>query len=214
MDMEPRVRPGAHAGGLLLVAQLEAHEEPPHGAATRRGQPRRVVGEPRDERPVGPKAAVGHEQVELRMPIGARAMRLQTGHDPHREVALAGQRANGGGDSAGRDAGDLAEQATPVQTVGAQPLGDGEDHLPVRHGREQRGVEPLGPDREALGVTARAAVAAHAGAREPVHVRARVTPDAGEAVLQHAAREKLVGDLGDDGPPSWTQSWRCGTSSL
>jgi hypothetical protein len=32
-------------------------------------------------------------------------------------------------------------------------------------------------------------------------VRARVTTDAGEAVLQHAAREKLVGDLRDDGTP-------------
>jgi len=121
---------------------------------------------------------------------------------PHREVALAGQRANGGGDSAGRDAGDLAEQATPVQTtVGAQTLGDGEHHLPVRHGREERGVQPLRPDRVALRVTARAEVAALAGEREQVLVRARVTTDAGEAVLQHAAREKRVGDLRDDGTP-------------
>ena len=72
----------------------------------------------------------------MRMPIGARAMRLQTGDDAHRELALAGQRPNGGGDGAGGDAGALAKQAAPVQTVGAEPLRDGEYHLPARHGRE------------------------------------------------------------------------------
>ncbi len=44
--MEPRVRPGEHAGGLLLIKQLEAHEEPEYGAAERLGQARRVVGGP------------------------------------------------------------------------------------------------------------------------------------------------------------------------
>ena len=33
MDMEPRVRPGEHARGLVLIKQLQAHEEPEHGAA-------------------------------------------------------------------------------------------------------------------------------------------------------------------------------------
>ena len=56
----------------------------------------------------------------MRMPVGARAMRLlQTGDDADGEVALAGQRANGGGDGPGGDAGDLAEQAAAVETVGA-----------------------------------------------------------------------------------------------
>jgi hypothetical protein len=86
-------------------------------------------------------------------------MRLQTRHDAHREVALAGQRANGGRDGAGSDAGDLAEQAAAIQTVGAQPFGDGEHDLPVRHRRERRRVEPLRPDGEPLGVTTWAEVA-------------------------------------------------------
>ena len=37
--------------------------------------------------------------------------------------------------------------------------------------------------------------------RRGVLVRAGITADAGEAVLQHATRQKLVGDLRDDGAP-------------
>jgi len=116
--------------------------------------PAEAGGGPCDEGALRPEAAVGHEEMQMRMPVGAGAMRLQTRHDAHREVALAGQRANGGRDGAGGDTRDLAEQAAPVETGGAQPLRDGEHHLPVRHRREQRGVQPLGPDGEALGVAA------------------------------------------------------------
>ena len=137
----------------------------------------------------------------MRMPVGARAMRLQARDDAHRELALAGQRANGGRDGAGGDAGDLAEQAAAIETIGAQPLGDGEHHLPVRHGREERRVQPLRPDREPLGVAARAEIAALAGEREQVLVRAGVAADAREPVVEDAAGEELVGDLRDDGAP-------------
>ena len=71
----------------------------------------------------------------MRMPIGARAVRLQAPDDTDREVALAGERMNGGRDSAGSDAGDLTKQSAAVEAVGAEPLGDGEHHLAVRHGR-------------------------------------------------------------------------------
>jgi hypothetical protein len=84
--------------------------------------------------------ALGDEPMPVRMPSGARAVRLETGHDPHREVTLPGQRADRGGDRAGGDTGDLAEQASPIQAVRAKPLREGEDHLSVRHGREQRGT--------------------------------------------------------------------------
>jgi len=185
---------------LGLVEELEADEEPEHGTPERLRQPRRVVDRPRDEGPVWPKAAVGHEPVQMRMPVGARAVRRQAGHDANGELALARQRANGGRDRAGRDAGDLAEQATAVQTVGAEPLGDREHDLPVRHRCEERGVQPLRPDHHPLGMTARTEGAAFAGEREQVLVRAGVAADAGEAVLQYATREQLVGDLPDDGP--------------
>jgi len=90
---EARVRPRERPGGLLLVEEGHAHEEPEHGTAKRFGQPRGVVHRPRDERPVGPEAAVGHEEVQVRMPVGARAMGLQTRDDADRTLPLAGQRA-------------------------------------------------------------------------------------------------------------------------
>ena len=144
------MRPRQHARGLVFVEEFEPHEQPQHGAAERLGQPGGVLHWPRDERPIRPEAAVRDEEVPVRMPVRPGAVRLQAGDDPHGEVALAGQRANGGGDGAGGDAGDLAEQAAAVQTVGAEPLGDGEHDLPVRHRREQRGVEPPRPDGSRL----------------------------------------------------------------
>ena len=50
-----------------------------------------------------------------------------------------------------------------------------------------------------LGSAARAEVAARAGEREQILLRAGLEAEAGEAVFQHAARDKLLGDLRDDG---------------
>ena len=111
MHVEARVRPREHPGGLVLVEERAAHEQPEHGAAERLGQARGVMHRPRDERAVGPEPAVGHEQVQVRMPVGPRAVRLQTVDDVDRELALTRQRTNGGRDGAGGDAGDVAEQA-------------------------------------------------------------------------------------------------------
>ena len=55
----------------------------------------------------------------MRMPIGPRPMRLQARHDADGEVTLARQCADGGGDGAGGDAGNLAEQAATIQAIGA-----------------------------------------------------------------------------------------------
>ena len=71
VHVKPGVRPGQHAGGLLLVEEFQPHEQPEHGAAKRFGQTRRVMDRPRDERPVGPEATVGHQEMEVRMPVGA-----------------------------------------------------------------------------------------------------------------------------------------------
>ena len=46
VHVEPGVRLDEHAGGLVLVKPLEAHEEPEHGSAERLRQPRRVMGWP------------------------------------------------------------------------------------------------------------------------------------------------------------------------
>ena len=117
------MRLGEHAGGLVLVEEIKAYEEPEHGAAERFRQPRRVVHRRRHQRPVGPEPAVGDEEVEVRMPVGPRAVRLHAGHDADRVVALARQRADGRGDGAGGDAGDLAEQASRYRQYARSRLG-------------------------------------------------------------------------------------------
>jgi len=67
----------------------------------------------------------------MRMPVGPRAMGLQTRDDADGEVALSRERANGGRDGASRNTRDLAEQAAAIETVRAQSLGYGEHHLPT-----------------------------------------------------------------------------------
>ena len=108
LHMEPRVRPGEHPRGLVLVEEVQPHEQPEHGAAERLGQPRGVVRGPR-KRPIGPEPAVRDEQMQVRIPVGARAVRLQAGDDADREVLLTHQRADRGGDGARGDARDVAE---------------------------------------------------------------------------------------------------------
>jgi hypothetical protein len=129
------------------------------------------------------------------------ARRFTPRHQADREVGLTGQRADRGGEGARGDAGDLAEQPTAIQAVRAKPFRNREHDLPVRHGREQRGVQPLGPDREAFRVAAGTDVPTLAGEGEQVLVGTGVTPDAREPVLEDAAGKELVRDLRDDGAP-------------
>lgn len=201
VHVEARVRPGEHPGGLVLVEELQPHEQPEDGAAQRFREAPGVMDRPRHERPVRPEPALGDQEVQGGMPVGARAVRLETGHDPHREVALTRQPADRGRDGASRDAGDLAEQAPTIQAIGAEQLRDREDDLPVGNGRKQRRVQPLGPDGEPLCVAARAEVPALTREREQIFVRTGVTADAREPVLEDAAGQELVGDLCDHAAP-------------
>jgi hypothetical protein len=74
------------------------------------------------------------------MPVRARAVRLETRHDPHREVTLTGQRADLGGDRAAGDAGDLAEQDSSARAMVQQLLSP-----PARLGPEaERNKRPGG----------------------------------------------------------------------
>ena len=67
---------------------------------------------------------------------------------------------DGKGDGPGGDAGNLAEEASPIQVIGAKRSRDREHDLSVRHGRQERGVQLLRPDGEALGVATRTEVPA------------------------------------------------------
>ena len=90
----------------MLVEELQADNEPECGAPECLGQPGRVMHWPRDDRPIRPTAAVGDEEVQVWMPVGPRAVRLQGGHATDREVARALQRPDGRREGAGGDAGE------------------------------------------------------------------------------------------------------------
>jgi hypothetical protein len=128
---------------LVLVYESEADEEPEHRAAERFGESRRVVRGPRNEGSVGPKAPVGDEAVQVRMPVRTGAVRRQAGHDADGKIVLIRQRANGNSDGAGSDASNLAEQATPVEAIGAAPLGETRVRtitVPLRDGPFRRNI--------------------------------------------------------------------------
>ena len=85
-----------------------------------------------------------------------------------------------------------------------QPFRQGEHHLAVWHRREQRLAQPEAPPGESLGVTTGAEVPALTGERQEILVRAGVAANPGEAVLQEAAGEELIHDLGDHHARSWS----------
>ena len=87
VHVEAGVRPRQHPGGLFLVEECAAYDEPEHGSAERVRQSCGVVGGPGDEGAVRLEAAVGHEEVQVRMPVGPRAMRLQSRGGSRRPVA-------------------------------------------------------------------------------------------------------------------------------
>ena len=90
---------GRPVGGRGGGPGREASDHPPQWGPRARRTSLRVAGrrgraQGAREAAVGPKSAVGHEPVQVRMPVGPRAVRLQTGDDADRELALTRQRAN------------------------------------------------------------------------------------------------------------------------
>ena len=69
--MELGVRLRKHLGGLIHVEEIQTHDQSKKGTAERLGQPRGVVRGPCHESPVGAEAAVGDQDVQVRMPVGA-----------------------------------------------------------------------------------------------------------------------------------------------
>ena len=57
------MRPGEHALGRFHVHHITLHEHLEHGAAERPGENGDVMERHMDEIPIGPKPAVGHEEV-------------------------------------------------------------------------------------------------------------------------------------------------------
>ncbi len=61
--------------------------------------------------------------------------------------------------------GDLARQPPTIPAIRVEPLRDREHHLPVRHGREPRGIKPRRPEGPAFRVAAGAEVPSVAPAK-------------------------------------------------
>jgi hypothetical protein len=75
--MKPRARRLEHRLRLILVEEVPLDEEPEHGTAEGFGEPRSVVRGPPDEGAIGAEAAVGDDQMQVRIPVGERAVGLQ-----------------------------------------------------------------------------------------------------------------------------------------
>ena len=85
MHVEAGVRSLEHHLGLILVEEAAAHEEPEHGAAEGLAQGGAVIGRPAGpahEGAVGPETAVGHDEVEMGMPVGQGAVGLLRSGSP------------------------------------------------------------------------------------------------------------------------------------
>jgi hypothetical protein len=70
------VRPGEHALRCLDIHELTFDEQLEHSTAERLGERGDIMQRQPDERTVGPEPAIGDEQVEVEMPVGQRAVRL------------------------------------------------------------------------------------------------------------------------------------------
>ena len=88
----------ASMAGARFLQQPPAHEPPEHRAAERFGQGGDVVQRQGHEAAVRPEAAIGHQQMEMRVPVGERAVGLDRGDEADRELPLAG-----GGPDEGRE---------------------------------------------------------------------------------------------------------------
>ncbi len=78
---------------------------------------------PRDERAIGAKAAVGHQQVNVRVPVRERAVRLNARDDADREIALAREHAHGVGHGPGGDAREVAEPLASPESKSGRMFG-------------------------------------------------------------------------------------------
>lgn len=90
--------------------------------AERFGEGRHVVQRQRHECAVRPESAIGDQEVQVRMPVGPRAVGLDRGDDADREMPFARGGADEGRDGARRDPREVAEQAPVIKQEKATQL--------------------------------------------------------------------------------------------
>ena len=192
MDVEARVGPVEHGVDGVVGEELAACEGAEQGAAKGLGQDVVLMEAEVQEGAVGPEEAVGDQEVEMRMPVSERAKGLDGTDDAGDAIGLAQRRAQEVAQRAVRDTAQESEEPAVVEEEGPQSLGDGEDELAVWDGVEEFVLEPVGPDLEALGVTAGAEVARLAAEGNEELGLAALADDAGETVLEDAAVEEAL----------------------
>jgi hypothetical protein len=146
------------------------------------------------------KTALTHEAVDVRVWIHHVAIRLDRHHGARNTVVGKGCAEEGlqgapGGSREKPEKSWLTTKQTP------QDDGDRERILPVNDGSEHLPVQPLSKQERALLMAARTETVRLATECEEILVRARVTTDAGEPVMEVAAGEKASQDVRDPRPP-------------
>jgi hypothetical protein len=146
VDVKSRVGPLQHRVGLVIRMQIQPHELAEDTAPKCLREDFDLVVAQRQE------GAVGHQAVQVRMPVQQRSERLDGSDDPRSDVRLL---ESGAHEVAQRPVGDAAhhaEQPAVVREERPQALGNGEHVLPVRDSIEEFVLEPVGPDLESLSV--------------------------------------------------------------
>ncbi len=88
-----------------------------------------------------------------------------------------------------------------MPAVDAEPFGNREDNLPVRHGGADRVGDGMGHQQGAFLVTTRAQTSLAAGEGDEHFVATTRAADAGEAEVEVAATKELAGHFPNDGSP-------------
>ena len=145
---EPGVRPGQHRLGSLLLPPLWLDEPPQHRAPPRLLQHRGVVSRRRDEAAVAAIAAVGHQHVQMRVPVDQSPEALHAHDHSRHHVVLTECRAQVGTQRVVRHPAQAPQPPPVVEEVGAQPLRQRQHHLAVWHAGEQLLLQPQAPHGE------------------------------------------------------------------
>ena len=188
---EAGVSPGEQLPDQLLRdrALVEQDAEQPFAE-----QPHQPLGVPlgrRVPRAVGTAAAVGGDQVQMRMPLQEVSRGGDRHHDPGSHVAVAARMTDELLDGLGAGARELAEQLPPPAEQRAQEARDGEHHMAVRDSQQHFVAQPLGPQELLLLLARGAEAAATAGEGDQNALAALRTPQPCKAVLEKPALEEL-----------------------
>lgn len=192
-----RVSPLAHALGEIGIEYAFCAQETQHLVAQR--LPEHVFRQGRQQPKCarGQKHAIGNQGVNMRVERHEIAESLHVQDEGGLATRLHGPEA--GLQESGDQPAELAKIAATVAEERPQQLRQREHVLAMRHGDEQRLLEPLAVGEHPFLMTARAEVAGLARVGQQVIVAALIAVDAGEALVKVAAGQESLEHLCFDG---------------